>query len=203
MIEIGDTEKVFFTSDHHFHHKNIIRYTDRPFLSLDHMHDVFVKNWNATVGINDTVYHLGDFSFSRNVDDVKRVMSLLNGNISLLALPWHHDGGWLEKCDVIVSANGEYVTLLPAIYVLSVPWMKKDGYTIKVTLSHYPMAEWEASHYGAWLLHGHSHGSWYDRSGRNVMDVGVDSNNYSPVSLADVIERMDLIDFHKEFVRGN
>ena len=56
--------KVFFTSDTHFGHNNIIKYSGRPFKDANHMDEMLIKNWNATVSENDEVYHLGDVSLT-------------------------------------------------------------------------------------------------------------------------------------------
>ncbi|MFD2878778.1 hypothetical protein ACFTAO_26970 [Paenibacillus rhizoplanae] len=53
--------KVYFTSDHHFGHKLIIDFESRPFGDADEMDKVMISNWNAVVGKEDTVFHLGDF----------------------------------------------------------------------------------------------------------------------------------------------
>ena len=57
-----DGDKVFFTSDTHFNHTNIIQYCQRPFKSTDEMNEAMIDNWNSVVGEDDTVFHLGDFS---------------------------------------------------------------------------------------------------------------------------------------------
>jgi calcineurin-like phosphoesterase family protein len=57
--------KVFFTSDTHFNHANIISYCSRPFSSADEMNREIIARWNAVVGPEDTVYHLGDFAMGR------------------------------------------------------------------------------------------------------------------------------------------
>ena len=50
----------WFTSDvHFFFHKNIIKYSNRPFNDVNHMNDSLINNWNSVVGENDTVYSLG------------------------------------------------------------------------------------------------------------------------------------------------
>ena len=62
----------FFTADTHFGHANIIKYTNRPFDSPNHMDDILIANWNAVVGPDDEVYHLGDFALC-NVEPCKRI----------------------------------------------------------------------------------------------------------------------------------
>jgi calcineurin-like phosphoesterase family protein len=203
MDTILESENLFFTSDHHFHHANIIKYSGRPFADVEEMNEVLIQNWNLVINGDDLVYHLGDFSLSRNADEVAKVMSRLNGRIRLLCLPWHHDGGWLSNHGTMTSASGEYVEMLPAIDVIKIPWIKRNNYPLSITLSHYPMAEWEASHYGAWLLHGHSHGAWRDHGKRNVVDVGVDSHNYTPVSFGIICSRMDRIAYTGRSSRGD
>ena len=54
-------QKVFFTSDLHLGHANVIRYDNRPFSSVEEMNEELIKRWNAKVGKGDVVYVLGDF----------------------------------------------------------------------------------------------------------------------------------------------
>lgn len=58
---------IWFTSDHHFGHKNILEYEKeaRPFASLKEMHEILTERWNSVVKPNDIVFHLGDFAFGR------------------------------------------------------------------------------------------------------------------------------------------
>ena len=55
--------KTFFTSDLHFGHANVIKYSLRPFADVDAMNAALVNNWNAVVGADDRVFILGDLSF--------------------------------------------------------------------------------------------------------------------------------------------
>jgi len=57
--------KVFFTSDTHFNHANIIKYCGRPFASVEEMNREMIARWNAAVAPEDTVYHLGDFAMGK------------------------------------------------------------------------------------------------------------------------------------------
>lgn len=47
---------VYFTSDLHLGHKNILRLCDRPFASIEEMDDVLMDNWNRKIHRDDTVY---------------------------------------------------------------------------------------------------------------------------------------------------
>jgi len=70
---------IYFTSDTHFDHENIIKYCNRPFKDVNHMNESMIENWNNTVNDTDTVMHLGDFSFKSD-----KFINRLNGNITLI-----------------------------------------------------------------------------------------------------------------------
>ena len=53
---------IFFTSDHHFGHYNIINYCNPPFTSVQQMDEPMILKWNETVMPEDEVYYLGDFA---------------------------------------------------------------------------------------------------------------------------------------------
>ena len=54
---------IYFTSDLHFGHKNIIQYENRPFNNIEEMDNKIIKMWNNTLNEEDTIYILGDFSW--------------------------------------------------------------------------------------------------------------------------------------------
>lgn len=74
---------VWFISDTHFGHKNILEYEKeaRPFSTIEEMHEAMIERWNRVVKEKDIVYHLGDFAFGR--DNIK-IASKLNGNKRLI-----------------------------------------------------------------------------------------------------------------------
>jgi len=53
-------KNVFFTSDFHCFHQNVIRFDGRPFANIDEMHLAIEKGWNEVVGEEDIVIYLGD-----------------------------------------------------------------------------------------------------------------------------------------------
>jgi calcineurin-like phosphoesterase family protein len=69
--------QIFLTSDSHFGHFNVIKYCNRPFTTVEEMNEALIANWNAVVGQEDIVFHLGDFSFHERY--VEEFLSRLNG----------------------------------------------------------------------------------------------------------------------------
>jgi calcineurin-like phosphoesterase family protein len=189
IITIDKLEGIFFTSDHHFGHHNIIKHAKRPFATTDEMNAAMIHNWNERVKPRDTVFHLGDLTLN---SDAQLYLEQLNGNIRILTLEWHHDKTWLKKHKNIPlkSKNGLIVELLPPLILLKANAFRVGKFTLPITLSHYPLTEWEASHHGGWQLHGHSHGNYRDPKGRACIDVGVDAIGFYLVSLLELKERL-------------
>jgi len=151
----------FFTADEHYNHKNIIKYCDRPFSSIEEMNKELINRHNEVVSANDCVIHAGDFGFFSSEREVNEYLRKLNGNHILLR--GSHDK-WM---------NSRYHEI----------WTKTiDG--VKIVVCHYSMKTWPSSHYNAWQLYGHSHGRL--TSIGKQMDVGVDTNNYYPYSFEDI-----------------
>lgn len=167
--------KAFFTADTHFGHANIIRYCNRPFKGVYDMDDTQCNNWNATVGPEDTVYHLGDFSFG--LPD--KYLARLNGRIFFVF--GNHDRE-MKRVKQEKKWNHK-VTWLPDLAEVEVEGQK-------IVLCHYAMLVWNKSHHNTWHLYGHSHGSLPDNPQSNSFDVGVDCWNYYPVSFSEVAAKM-------------
>jgi len=163
------TSNVFFISDSHFSHKNIIEYDKRPFGSVDEHDEAIIENWNKVVGKDDYVFHLGDFSFSNPGEFYKK----LNGRKTILK--GNHDHKKCPEFDFV-----DYVEL---------NIMGQSLY-----LFHYPIAEWNKAHHGSYHIHGHTHGnSWYDKEfgGKyKVMNVGVNLIDYTPISYEAIHEKL-------------
>lgn len=54
----------FLTSDTHWGHKNVIKYCDRPYSTVDEMNRDLIVKWNNKVSILDEMYFLGDFTLN-------------------------------------------------------------------------------------------------------------------------------------------
>lgn len=177
---------IFFTSDTHFSHANIIKYCNRPFASVEDMDEQMVDHWNALVGPDDEVYHLGDFTLGDGRRFAKWI-ARLNGRIKVL--PGSHDHAWLADYKPgTASLSGHPVEVLPPLVSLEFPELGDGEHPRVVVLCHYAMRAWDRSHYGSWHLYGHSHGTLpgYGLS----IEVAVDCWDFRPVSLETVAEKM-------------
>jgi calcineurin-like phosphoesterase family protein len=163
---------IFFTSDTHFYHKNIIRYCNRPFSSIEEMNGVLIDNWNSVVKNNDVVYHLGDFAFcGRGI--LGSTIKKLNGNICLCK--GNHD----KYSNTIYFESGIKEILQ------SLNTIKINGSNF--VLCHYALRVWNKSNRGSFHCFGHSHGKLGEY--KNSYDVGVDNNNFTPISYEDLIKK--------------
>ena len=164
----------FVTSDTHFFHTNIIKYSNRPFKDVDHMNEELIRRWNEKVPKTATVYHLGDFAFCSD-RKMEWVIKQLNGNIVVLL--GNHD-------HMKAHIRSLFHRVIP-------PYLEtKTEDKRKVVMCHYPLMVWNKSHHGSWHLHGHCHGSLPD-TGVTRIDVGVDTHpNYEPYSYAEIVEKM-------------
>ena len=74
---------VYFISDTHFNHKNIIKYCNRPFDSIEQMNETLINNWNDIVSDKDIIYHLGDFALGSK-ELILDIVNRLNGSKYLI-----------------------------------------------------------------------------------------------------------------------
>jgi len=154
----------FFTADEHYGHKNIIKYCNRPFADVNKMDEFIISNHNEVVKDSDLVIHAGDFTLT-NKHIAGEYIKRLNG-----------------KHIFVKGSHDKWSQNLPWIYNITIEKQL-------IIVCHYAMRRWPRSHYGAWHVYGHSHGkllpyglSW---------DVGVDNNNFCPVSYDQLKEIMN------------
>lgn len=156
---------LFFTSDTHFGHVNIIQYENRPFTSVDEMDKTIIQRWNSVVRKSDDIWFLGDFCFSKNP---AKYLSQLNGHIHLVC--GNHDDD-TRKIKGFAS-------------IQDYKYLRFEGH--RIVLSHYPMLSWRNSHKGSIHLHGHCHGSLPHFNGKRL-DVGCMTSEYYPLNLEKII----------------
>ncbi len=160
---------IFFVSDMHFGHLNILKYCTRPWPTIPEMNEGLVENWNATVGLHDTVYHLGDWAF-HDYECIGR----LNGN--LISIPGNHDREREKKLR----------PFLPNGFTEEVHYLKIDS-VYRFVLCHYPFESWWREY--RFHLHGHAHGQARDAPFR--LDVGIDAAGlFRPLALEEVVAKL-------------
>lgn len=155
---------IYFTSDTHFWHKNIIRpdYSNRPYNSIEEMNESFIDNWNKTVSNTDTIYHLGDVSFG-NRESTGAILKRLNGKKILIK--GNHDK---------VSRLKDYFDEIHNVLFLGEFFLKHIP-----DFSCYPLIQ----------LCGHVHTEWkINKTWGFKINVGVDVWNYTPVSIDQIKE---------------
>ena len=190
-----EAEHLFFTSDTHFDHKNIIKYCNRPWETVEEMNQGLIDNWNSVIGPDDTVFHLGDVSFGGNTNLINYV-SQLNGHIILIK--GNHDRKLQQSiCDKLFDYSCQQLTL------------NIDGIT--VFLNHFPFLCFSGTYNTdkSIQLFGHIHsgplssGPDIDRFNKygvyNQYDVGVDNNHYKPISWNEILKKIDYANITNSF----
>lgn len=166
------TSRSFFTADTHFGHEGVIKFSNRPFASVTDMDETLIRNWNAVVRPDDTVWHVGDFAHHCGLVRLGKIFSRLHGKKHLLV--GNHDDSTLE---------------LPWSSTHQIAEVAISGQ--RLVLCHYAMRIWPGQRKGAIHLFGHSHGR-YEGTSRSL-DVGVDSWGYCPVDLRAIFARLRLL----------
>ena len=181
---------IWFTSDPHYFHKNIIKYENRPFDSVEEMNETMINNWNSVVDPKDTVYLLGDFAFVNKRHELEGIVRKLNGHVH-----------WIRgNHDKIKNVKG--FAWEGTYQEVSYDGGSEGKGKWKFVLSHYPFASWNRMHHGSIHCYGHTHGNMPDLSqlikkyaGVDVrtpellsFDVGVDCFDFFPVSIDRIVE---------------
>jgi len=169
---------IYFTADHHFGHKNIIRHCNRPFGTADVMDEALIANWNGTVRRNDDVYILGDFTMRPTVE-AHEYVSRLNGRKYFIR--GNHDR-FLNDYELYKS---------DFVWVKDYHVLRTEGH--RFVLFHFPILEWDQYFRGAIHLYGHVHNN---ESSAKLLEgmkglafnVGVDVTGFRPVSIEEVLQ---------------
>lgn len=169
---------VFFTSDLHLGHRAILDICTRPFCSVEAMNAQLIKNVNERVAANDTLWILGDASYRINREEAEALLRRIRCS-DLRLVRGNHD----KNC----SGSDIFAE------ICDYKELKLDGR--RICLMHYPISSWNGMHRGSVHLHGHSHNTpEYNLENvarkRLLWDVGVDANNYAPISWEEIRESL-------------
>lgn len=193
---------IWFTSDQHYGHYNIIKYCNRPFSSVDEMNEAMIENWNKVVQPDDIVYCLGDVSMSFHF--IEKHSTRLVGKKYLV--PGNHDychsfnskskkpenkEKWIkeyEKHGWVVLP--EQSTLeLSSSNTANLCHMPYQGSTDPTDAYEDKYKKWRPTNDGKWLICGHIHEKWKIKD--KMINVGVDQWGFTPVSLEEILKIID------------
>lgn len=195
------------TSDTHFGHRNIAKYTGRPFDNAEntyHMDSTLAANWNAVVSEDETVLHLGDAALGKVAESLKW-FSKTNGRTALI--PGNHD----EVALASRTSNARRERTRDA-YKEAFEWiLPESGVELQVILgnrirriqaSHYPSfgdshdkgttdryAQWRPNPALGPILHGHTHSlDKFQADFPLEFHVGVEAHNLAPVRAEVIVD---------------
>ena len=161
---------IYFTSDLYLGHKAVINSACRPFLDTEEEAYVLIDRINKECKANDDLYILGNFAHRLPKEKAEEYLSKIRARVHMIS--GNYD---MEYNQALMVETSDYIRL------------KKDHEIF--CLFHYPIDDWDAKRYGSYMLHGHinSKGPEYNlrmkKSGLRRYDVGVDANDYKPVSI--------------------
>ena len=177
---------IYFISDTHFNHTNIIKYCNRPFKDINEMNETIIKNWNELVTNDDIVYHLGDIAFGIKEDAID-IISLLNGKKYIVR--GNHDKwnvNFYESCGLTILRN---------------PPIKLEKY--KLLLSHVPVSD-KLIPKDYINLHGHIHNKNLYECIENYLpseyslekhiNISCDVTNFKPISIEDILSKVRMME---------
>ena len=181
---------IYFTSDFHLFHKNVLKFDNRPFKSVEDMHLEIIKRWNNKVTKDDIIYILGDVSFGSAKDTIDIIKQLNYKELHLII--GNHDFKILKDKSFrdLFTEICEYKEL-------------KISDNQSIVLCHYPIPCFK-NHYYGWLhLYGHTHNTWEEDimiETKNIINkhapcfmwnVGIMKWDYEPVSLDEITKEID------------
>ncbi len=165
---------IYFTSDLHFSHTNIIKHflIFRFFNNADEMDEFLIKLWNKRVKSDDIVYDLGDFSFSMDYDRIFSILDRLNGKHKLI-LGNHDSLISTHKNELLRAKKQDGNTFLDEICEYKELELSWGGEKYLFILFHYPIAEWNKGEDASIHLYGHLHDKIANLQGK-ALNVGYD-----------------------------
>jgi calcineurin-like phosphoesterase family protein len=195
--------KIYFTSDWHIGHENIITYCQRPFANVNEMNASLIANYNARVTDEDTCYFVGDICLGDRQVNLKLFQQLRGTRILITGnhdavfritdqpkarkhLELYMQAGFSEIHDHLVLHLPEFSRPIRLYHFPYIGSLVEDSQGHEARFSHYRIPD-----DGTLLLHGHTHQK-ERRSGPNSIHVGVDAWNYQIVSLAEINELIQL-----------
>lgn len=174
-------KNIFFISDTHFGHANVLTFTRgdgsllREFANVDEMDETMISRWNSVVRPHDRVYHLGDVVINKKF--LNKVLPRLNGR-KVLVMGNHDIFGHAAYLEHFEDIRGYKV-------------MPAEG----IVASHIPIHAGTFSNRFSINIHGHLHANnvphptFPTKNDDRYVCVCVEQINYTPISLDEIMSR--------------
>lgn len=198
-----DEHKIYFTSDWHLFHDNILHMNERPFDNCEIMYQYILNQIDKNLSENDYLFILGDVLWGSQETKLHSLADRLHCKICLIL--GNHDKQKNISDEYPEGRNFSYFySVSRADYITIVS--KNYAFQQEIYLSHYPALTWAGKSRGSWHFHGHTHGNIddYNESQPDLrVDVGLDSklSNYQILSFWDIQEyfrqKADTLNFRK------
>ena len=155
------------TSDPHFFHDNILRFSGMMkhrgsvYETVEQMNNALVAGFNEKADEKTVSFILGDFCFGYGKKGRERTAEILDQLVGhIILVGGNHDH---KNTKDIFREQGHDVY----------DYYEFRDYENLIVMSHYPMGVWNKSHHGSVMMHGHCHGT-YKAPGGRILDVGWD-----------------------------
>jgi calcineurin-like phosphoesterase family protein len=194
---------IWFFSDPHFSHKNTLRYCGRPFFTVKQCDDTMIRNINAVVMPEDTLYVVGDVAM--HTAPIKRLIPQIKCK-NIILVVGNHD---LMYDYFIMTRGQKFVDRIVEEYkaagfkkIIHGQTMTHINGTVHgtqwVRICHFPTKSAAKTYHGDKHDHarpvddgtlnicGHVHQLFVKRG--NDINVGVDAWDFKPVSADTLID---------------
>ncbi len=175
----------YYIADTHFGHTQILEECRPQFKTIEEMDEYIINNINKKMTRNDTLYIVGDFSYRSKTPPIEYLQAIKPKKVLILG---NHDS-WVKK----LTEDEKKKYIVGGVY--DILTKKKNG--IELHFCHYPMLDWNGSHYfgSSFAICGHIHQRKEGRLSaelfpfvKNQFNAGVDINNFEPVTFEELIK---------------
>ena len=192
-IKIKDKNKVFFTSDMHFGHFNIIELVERKndedklFESAEEMNEYLINAWNEIIPEDAIVIDLGDFMFKLPMSDARGIIKRLNFK-EIHFVKGNHGRNYYKEFENI---GRKVIVHDKDIVHVIVDDDEFEDNRCEFQVCHYPLVEWDRKFKGAMHLYGHTH---HDHPNEAVgsLHIGIDTNKLRPLAYQEILTKIYL-----------
>jgi len=190
---------IYFTSDLHFFHTNILKYDNRPFSNVEEMNKALIDNWNSIIKKDDIVYILGDFGYIQIHEGIEILKQLKGKKILILGNHDNHTvnnyykmGFDLVLQEAVIKCGQKTFKLAHYPYKyskLKMWWIRITTGKKYTKINKYSPVKGNED----FLLHGHVH-SGFEKINlkKKQIHVGCYAWKYAPVSVTQIHDLIDL-----------